>query len=98
MKQIEHYKEYDDEKGCRVIIPLLIFWKGRFISMRKKEQCETEIVYELREPLTVIMAQCEYIRKHSADMDKKDILEEVKVIYRQMERMNQTMVNLLKQD
>ncbi len=36
MKQIEHYKEYDDEKGCRVIIPLLIFWKGRFISMGKK--------------------------------------------------------------
>ena len=66
-------------------------------SFEKEKRFASDASHELRTPMTVIIAECEYLNsiKENESLSKEEYLGGLEVIYRQARRMNDIIKNLL---
>ncbi len=62
-------------------------------TFQMQEQFTSDVAHELRTPVAVVMAQCEYARKTGSEEEYREVLD---VIYRQSKRINNLITQLLK--
>lgn len=58
-----------------------------------QKQFTSDVTHELRTPVTVLLAQCEYSKKHSESQE--ELQEAIEVVKRQAEKMNEIVVQML---
>ena len=66
-------------------------------SFEKEKRFASDASHELRTPMTVIIAECEYLNsiRENESLSKEEYLGGLEVIYRQARRMNDIIKNLL---
>ena len=66
-------------------------------SFEKEKRFASDASHELRTPMTVIIAECEYLNsiKEDEGLSRNEYFEGLEVIYRQARRMNDIIKNLL---
>lgn len=62
-------------------------------TFQQQEQFTSDVAHELRTPVAVVMAQCEYAQKTGSEEEYREVLD---VIYRQSKRINNLITQLLK--
>jgi len=62
-------------------------------TFQLQEQFTSDVAHELRTPVAVVMAQCEYAEKNGSEEEYREVLD---VVYRQSKRINNLITQLLK--
>ena len=62
-------------------------------TFQQQEQFTSDVAHELRTPVAVVMAQCEYAWKTDSEEEYREVLD---VVYRQSKRLNNLITKLLK--
>lgn len=61
---------------------------------KRQKQFNSDVAHELRNPMAIILAQCEYAKEHSVDPENFE--EIIDIIYRQTKKANDIVYQLLK--
>lgn len=61
--------------------------------LQQQEQFNSDVAHELRTPVSVMLAQCEYVRKHLEN--KEEVENAFQVIYRHSRKINEIISQLL---